>query len=155
MAKSRNYTDEDFIKAVEESGSLRQVLQKLSLREAGGNYQCAKDRIKKLNLDTSHFHGMGWNKGKKLPPKKTIESYLVDGKLVQSNNLKKRLINEGLKEHKCEECGITHWNGKITPIELDNVNGNRYDNRLENLRLLCPNCHAQTETYRGKNKYSH
>lgn len=155
MAKSRNYTDEDFIKAVEGSGSLRQVLQKLSLREAGGNYQCAKDRIKKLNLDTSHFHGMGWNKGKKLPPKQPIESYLVDGKLVQSNNLKKRLINEGLKEHKCEECGITHWNGKITPIELDHVNGNRYDNRLENLRLLCPNCHAQTETYRGKNKYSH
>lgn len=153
MAKSRNYTDEDFIKAVKESSSVHQVLSKLNLKKAGGNYQCAKDRIKKLNLDTSHFHGKNWNKGKQLPKRQPIESYLVDGKLVQSNSLKKRLINEGLKEHKCEECGITHWNGKIAPIELDHVNGNRYDNRLENLRILCPNCHAQTETYRGKNKY--
>ena len=152
MSKPKNYTDEDFIKAVKESGSLRQVLSKLNLREAGGNYHCAKERIKKLNLDTSHFHGKAWNKGKKLPPKQEIESYLVNGKFVQSNNLKKRLISEGLKEHKCEECGITHWNGKIAPIELDHINGKRHDNSLENLRLLCPNCHAQTETYRGKNK---
>jgi Zn finger protein HypA/HybF involved in hydrogenase expression len=154
MAKSRNYTDEDFIKAVEESSSLRQVLQKLNLKEAGGNYQCAKDRIKNLNLDTSHFHGMAWNKGKQLPPKLPIENYLVEGKLVQSHKLKMRLIAEGLKEHKCECCGITEWNGNPSPIELDHIDGNRYNNTISNLRILCPNCHAQTETYRGKNKYS-
>ncbi len=154
MAKSRNYTDEEFVKIVEESGSLRQVLSKLNLKEAGGNYQCAKERIKKLNLSTSHFHGQAWNKGKQLPKRQPIETYLVEDRLVQSNNLKKRLINEGIKEHKCECCGITEWNGKITPIELDHIDGNRYNNTLENLRLLCPNCHAQTETYRGKNKKS-
>lgn len=152
MSRSKNYTDKDFVSAVESSGSLRQVLQKLSLREAGGNYQCAKEKIKKLGLDISHFHGQAWSKGKKLPKRQPIETYLVENKLVQSNNLKKRLINEGLKEHKCECCGIIEWNGKPAPIELDHVNGNRHDNRLENLRILCPNCHAQTDTYRGKNK---
>jgi len=152
MSKSRNYTDEEFIKAVKESGSLRQVLSKLNLREAGGNYQCAKERIKKLNLNTDHFHGQGWNKGKNLPKRNPIETYLVEGRLVQSNNLKRRLINEGLKEHKCEKCGIIEWNGKPAPIELDHIDGNRYNNTLNNLRVLCPNCHAQTPTYRGKNK---
>lgn len=154
MPKPKTYTDEDFIKAVKESGSLRQVLQKLNLKEAGGNYQCAKDRIKNLNLDTSHFHGMAWNKGKKLPPKLSIDNYLVEGKLVQSHKLKIRLIAEGIKEHKCEICGITEWNGKSAPIELDHIDGNRYNNTINNLRILCPNCHAQTETYRGKNKRS-
>lgn len=153
MAKSRNYTDEEFVSAVKESGSLRQVLQKLNLKEAGGNYQCAKERIKKLNLNTSHFHGQGWNKGKTLPKRQPIESYLIEGKLIQSNNLKKRLIAEGLKEHKCECCGITEWNEKPAPIELDHIDGDRYNNTLNNLRILCPNCHAQTDTYRGKNKY--
>lgn len=152
MSKSRNYTDEEFILAVKESGSIRQVLKKLNLKEAGGNYQSVKDRIRKLNLDTSHFHGKAWNKGKKLPKKQSIEHYLVEDKLVQSNSLKKRLINEGLKQHKCEFCGITEWNGKPAPIELDHIDGNRYNNTIQNLRILCPNCHAQTDTYRGKNK---
>jgi 5-methylcytosine-specific restriction endonuclease McrA len=58
------------------------------------------------------------------------------------------LINEGIKEHKCELCGITEWNGKPAPIELDHINGKHTDNRIENLRILCPNCHAQTPTWR-------
>jgi 5-methylcytosine-specific restriction endonuclease McrA len=153
MTKPRTYTDEEFINAVKESGSIRQVLQRLNLREAGGNYQCAKERIKKLDLDTSHFHGQLWSKGKKLP-KLPIESYLVEGKLTGSHKLKLRLLREGIKTHQCESCGIVEWMGSPAPLELDHINGNRYDNRLENLRLLCPNCHAQTDTYRGKNKSS-
>ena len=57
-----------------------------------------------------------------------------------------------MKEHKCESCGISEWLGKPLSLELDYINGDRYDNRLQNLRILCPNCHAQTDTYRGKNK---
>ena len=97
--------------------------------------------------------GQAWNKGRVIGPKRPIEEYLVFGKYCQSNNLKKRLLNEGLKEHKCEMCGITEWNGQPTPIELDHIDGNRYNNTIENLRILCPNCHAQTDTYRGRNKH--
>ena len=155
MGKPRTYTDNQFIDAVETSTSIRQVLAKLGLKEAGGNYKVAQQRMKKLGISLADGpNGQGWSKGKTLGPKKPIENYLKENSVVQSFRLRNRLLTEGIKEHKCEECGITEWRGKITPIELDHINGNHYDNRLENLRLLCPNCHAQTGTYRGKNKKS-
>jgi hypothetical protein len=155
MGKPRTYTDTQFIDAVETSTSIRQVLAKLGLKEAGGNYKVAQQRIEKLGISLADGpNGQSWSKGKTLGPKRPIEYYLTENSYHQSHKLKLRLIQEGIKTHQCEECGITHWNGKTTPIELDHINGNRYDNRLENLRILCPNCHAQTETYRGKNKKS-
>lgn len=69
----------------------------------------------------------------------------------QSNKLRTRLIQEGIKTHKCEWCGNKEWRGKPISLEVDHINGIRNDHKLENLRLLCPNCHAQTNTYRGKN----
>ena len=71
-----------------------------------------------------------------------------------ANSLKKRLIKNGIKEHKCESCGLFEWNEKPIPIELNHINGINNDNRIENIQLLCPNCHAQTPNYRGKNKLS-
>ena len=69
----------------------------------------------------------------------------------QSNPLRKKLIREGIKEHKCESCNLTEWLGNKIPLELDHINGINNDHRLENLRLLCPNCHTLTPTYKGKN----
>jgi Zn finger protein HypA/HybF involved in hydrogenase expression len=152
MNSRYSYTEEELREAVKTSTSIRQVLNKLNIVAAGGNYQTTNRRIKKLNIDTSHFTGQGWNKGKIIGPKRPVEEYLKENSVVQSFKLKSRLILEGLKQHKCECCGITEWNGKPAPIELDHINGNHHDNRLENLRILCPNCHAQTDTYRGKNK---
>jgi len=150
---SSKYTNEQFIEAVKTSTSVRQVLSKIGVKEAGGNYKVAKDKIKRLNLDTSHFTGMGWLKGQTHKhTTKPIEYYLTEDSYHQSYKLKLRLISEGIKNHQCECCGITEWRGQPTPIELDHINGNNRDNRLENLRLLCPNCHAQTDTYRGRNK---
>jgi hypothetical protein len=69
----------------------------------------------------------------------------------QSYKLKRRLREEGLKKEQCERCMNVLWNGEKIPLELHHINGNGRDNRLENLLLLCPNCHAQTKTYREKN----
>ena len=152
MNSRYTYSEQELCEAVKTSTSIRQVLEKLDIVPAGGNYQTTNRRIQKLNIDISHFTGQAWNKGKTIGPKRHIEEYLKENSVVQSFKLKCRLIAEGLKEHKCECCGITEWNGNPAPIELDHINGNHNDNRLENLCILCPNCHAQTDTYRGKNK---
>ena len=90
-------------------------------------------------------------RGLKRYPKKSAFEYLGTDKYIQSHKLKQKLIEEGIKEHCCEICKLTEWNGQPIPIELDHINGVNSDNRLENLRILCPNCHAQTPTHAGKN----
>ena len=83
-----------------------------------------------------------------------IEEVLIYGKLENTNRLKCRLLRDGVKEHKCERCALTQWQGTNIPLEIHHEDGDRYNNNLENLRLLCPNCHALTDNYRGKNKES-
>lgn len=150
------WTDEQLIAAVKSSTSISQVLEKLGLKPAGGNYIHVPREIKRLSLDTSHFRGQGSNKGKVLGPRRPIKEYLVvDGPKLSSHHLKRKLINEGVKQRRCENCGLTEWLGLEISLELHHVDGRRGNNTLENLLLLCPNCHAQTETYRGKNKGSY
>lgn len=86
--------------------------------------------------------------------RRMLESLLVEGQPTHSNDLKKKLLDAGLLEYKCRECSISRWNGKPIVLQLDHINGNHDDNRIENLRLLCPNCHSQTETYCSKNRKS-
>ena len=80
-----------------------------------------------------------------------IETYLVKGRRVNRHHLKGRLLELGLKTNHCELCGIDQWRGKPLSMALHHVNGDRHDNRLENLSLLCPNCHAQTPNFSGRN----
>ena len=153
--KRCKYTQEEFIQTIQESLSIAQVLRKLNLVVRGGNYTTIHQKIKELCLDTSHFTGQGWNIGKRFRPVKaaeSLESILIDGRYFNTGHLKKRLLNEGVKEYKCEKCKLTEWFGQPISIELDHIDGRRNNNQLDNLQLLCPNCHAQTPTYRGKNK---
>ena len=81
----------------------------------------------------------------------TLIEYLNKSKDIQSNKVRKKLLQEGYKEHRCENCGLTKWLEQPIPLELHHIDGDRYNNTLENFQLLCPNCHAFTDSYRGKN----
>lgn len=155
MFQNTKYTEEEFKKAVEDSLSIRQVLVKLALEPTGGNYALFYSRIKKLGLDISHFTGKGHLKGKthNWNSPTPLETILVqDSSYTSTNHLKHRLLDDKLLEYSCNICGISEWKGTKLSLHLDHINGIRTDNRIENLRLLCPNCHSQTSTYAGKNK---
>lgn len=155
MSRIRSWSDKELEVAIKSSRSIRAVLLLLNLVPAGGNYEQIKRRAKELGISTEHFTGMGWNVGLQFNPKppKPINELLVMNGTSQSFELKKRLFVLGLKTPSCEICGWAEMSedGRI-PVELDHINGDRYDNRIENLRILCPNCHSLQSTHRGRNK---
>ena len=146
---------EQLKEAIKTSFSYRKVLSKLGLREAGGNYDQLKKYIKELSIDTKHFTGKVWNKGLRGigKPRRSLESILVKDSTYQSHVLKKRLFKLGFKNPKCELCGWAQQapDGRL-PLELDHINGDRHDNCIGNLRILCPNCHSLQDTHRGRNR---
>ena len=85
--------------------------------------------------------------GKYMP----LEQYLSESKDIQTNKIRLKLLKEGYKTYVCENCGLTEWLGEPIPLEVHHKDGNRHNNVLENFQLLCPNCHALTDSYRGKN----
>jgi hypothetical protein len=149
--RSRSYTDEEVREAVASSQSYRSALQKLGLVPAGSNYATLKQTIDRLQVDTSHFLGQGHHRGRKLGPRRSLGALLALGSTVQSYKLERRILAEKLLPHRCMDCGRRVWRGWPIPLELHHRDGDRSNNTLANLRLLCPNCHALTETYRGRN----
>lgn len=153
--RQRAWTDEELARAVSSSGSIAQVLKRLNLRPTGGNYKSIKAHILRLDLDVSHHLGQKWASSQGLnrcAPKRSLEEVLVENSTyTNSSYLKKRLLDAGKLERKCYACNLTKWRETLIPLELEHINGINTDNRLDNLTLLCPNCHALTSTYRGKN----
>ena len=153
IAVQKRPTDDEIRVAVAAASTIADTLRLLGLVPRGGNYAILHRRIKRLGIDTSHFRGAAWRRGLKgaLVPQEPLDRILIRGRPVASNGLKKRLLREHVKPRACERCSGTEWRGDPIPLELDHINGDRDDNRLENLRLLCPNCHAATPTFRGRN----
>ena len=150
--KLHKYTEFELINAVSISTSMCQTLVNLDVAPYGGNYDVLRKAIKHFDLDTSHFKGRAWNKGRKLPARKPLSEYLTRDSNISSYKLKVRLLQEQVFKLKCSVCNNSTWLNQTIPLELDHINGNNKDNRLANLRLLCPNCHALTPTYRSKNR---
>ena len=154
--RKKKWNVEQLKNAVLTSRSIRQVIEKLGLIPAGGNYDQIKKYIKLNELNITHFVGKIWNKGLRGigKPMIPLEKVLISDSSYQSHKLKQRLFSSRIKEPKCEECGWAKnsLDGRL-PLELDHINGNRKDNRLENLRILCPNCHSLQSTHRGRNSH--
>ena len=147
MSRKIKVTDEEIVEVALSSNSATSAASKLGIK-----YSTFKIHAKRLGVFKTNQSGKGLSKpisdDRKIP---LID--IINGKhpQYQSNKLRIRLLKEGVKEHKCENCGLTEWLGKKISLELDHIDGNCYNHCIENLRVICPNCHAQTETYRGKN----
>jgi hypothetical protein len=130
-------------------------LRKIGLVPKGGNYRTVHMEAIRLGLDTSHWLGHAHLKGKKrILPKVSLSDVLVENCEYSRSNLKSRLLKEGILDNTCAICGqLPEWHGKPLVLVIDHINGINNDNRLENLRILCPHCNSQQDTFCGrKNK---
>ena len=131
------------------------VLRELGLRAAGGNFAALRRRLLAESIDTSHFDLKKIHRASLLGKtrKPALEDVLVRDSTYRRSSLKRRLLSEGIITERCAKCGLgPKWQGMPLVLVLDHVNGVSNDNRLSNLRLLCPNCNSQTKTFAGRNR---
>ncbi len=138
--------DESFISLCLKSNSMLAAAAQLKI-----SYRTFKKRAQKLKCFFPNQGGKGTS-GSSRTPYSTKE--ILDGfhPHFQTFRLKNRLLKEGILKHQCSQCGITEWRGKFLAIELDHIDGDRTNHKIQNLRMLCPNCHSQTPTFRSKKR---
>ncbi|MEV7728256.1 HNH endonuclease [Streptomyces sp. NPDC087917] len=149
------WTREILAEAVGASTTMCEVLRRLGLDVVGGNHTHISRRVKVLGVDTSHFRlpsSAGRPKVRRTPETILVKQDGAHARREQSEHLKSALASTGVPD-RCRRCGTeATWQGRPLSLEVDHINGDWRDNRPENLRLLCPNCHSTTDTYRGRAK---
>ena len=140
-----DWNEDRLRRAVANSVNYKDVLRYLEIPTTGNNSTTLKNKISFFEIDTSHFTFASKSKGKPRP----LIDYLTMNSKCSRQVLKHRLIKEGYKRNVCEMCGITEWNGKPLVMQIHHKDGNTKNNCLDNLMMICPNCHAQTDNYRG------
>lgn len=156
----RKYDKEWLEDLCKDSFSYAEVLRKAGRKQSGGNQAVLKRKIQEFNIDISHFTGERWRQSPHQKPqdysqreKYSIEEVFVKNSPVTQKVMRGYVERHGLLEYCCQICGCDgHWQNSIISLEIDHIDGDNKNNQLSNLRYLCPNCHALTETYRGKNK---
>ena len=147
---------EELEKIVKESKTFSEILSHFGLKNKGRNNYTLKKRLNEDGIDYSNIiEWLNNNRSYFIPKNKVIHlsDILVVGSSYNRTSLKKRLIKNGMLKEQCSECGLKNvWRNKKLSLVLDHINGVSNDNRIENLRLLCPNCHSQTDTFAGRNK---
>lgn len=144
MAKWKQFSEEEFRKIIQESQSWRQAAQKLGYSSNGGSIYTTLQKVcKERNIDTSHMLGKGYNKNN------FDYSRFQKNNAIKPEHMRAALIY--LKGHQCERCLNTEWQEMPIPLEIHHLDGDHCNNEIENLQLLCPNCHALTNNWRGKN----
>lgn len=155
----RQYTKNWLNQLCKDSYSYAEVLRKAGRKQGGGTQATLKKKIQEFNIDISHFTGQKWydspnQKDNNISREKySLNEIFIKNSPVSQKVLRGYIERHNILEYKCQICGCDgHWQNSIISLEVDHINGNNSDNRIENLRYLCPNCHALTDTYRGKNK---
>jgi 5-methylcytosine-specific restriction endonuclease McrA len=147
MGKKITVSDDEIIIAATNHLSATSAAASLGIQ-----YGTFRKHATRLGVFRTNQSGIGISKP--ISDKRKIPlNEILEGKhpQYQSNKLRKRLLEANIKEHRCEVCGITEWCGHPVPLELDHIDGVRENHILSNIRLVCSNCHAQTDTFRGKN----
>lgn len=138
---------EEFENVIKKYTTMADILRHFNLKNEGNRITINK-RIIEDNIDTSHF----CSSSKEKPLEDNNELFVIQETYKRMNKtLVSTLLKNNIFEYKYKNCGITEWNNNRLTLELDHINGNNCDNRIENLRFLCPNCHSQTDTWRGRN----